>query len=111
MPELSTLLRQRLRATEDRNPQHPDPDTLNAYMEELLSSGERDQVLQHLSICSQCREVISLALPEVMPTVSAEVQTPGSTVTGISPLRRWFTSPPVSWFGFLGDAGKGRAVD
>jgi hypothetical protein len=101
MPELSTLLRQRLRATEDRKSQHPDPDTLNAYMEELLSSGERDQVLQHLSVCSQCREVISLALPETISTVSAEVQAPGSTVTGISPLRRWFTSPAFGLAGSL----------
>lgn len=44
---------------------HPDPDLLTAFVEQALSQPERQQVLQHLSGCSDCREVVSLALPEM----------------------------------------------
>jgi len=44
---------------------HPDPDLLTAFAEKLLSERERAQILQHLGQCSDCREVVSLALPEI----------------------------------------------
>lgn len=97
MPELSTLLRQRLRATEDRTLQHPDADTLNAYVEELLPSPERERTLQHLSRCSECREVVALIIPETaiaseapqaqVSSAAAAIATPKST------WRDWFRSP------------------
>ena len=40
MPELNTILRDRLGAMEDPK-DHPDPDTLTAYVEELLPATER----------------------------------------------------------------------
>ena len=100
MPELSTLLRQRLRATEDRDPQHPDPDTLNAYIEELLPASERQGVLQHLSMCGECREVVSLAMPETAAAAGA-AQGSGVPATSESPRRRWFTSPAFGLAGSL----------
>lgn len=44
---------------------HPDPDLLTAFVEQALSQPERQQVLQHLSLCTDCREVVALSLPEV----------------------------------------------
>jgi len=99
MPELSTLLRLRLGATEDRNPQHPDPDTLNAYMEQLLPSVERANVLRHLSMCGQCREVIALATLETIPGESNQVQAPAAATARGFGIKRWFTSPA---FGLAG---------
>lgn len=98
MPEFSTLLRQRLRATEDRTLQHPDPDTLNAYVEELLPTQEREQVLQHISHCSPCREIVALATPESDLTSDALATAPLS-VAGATPRKRWFLSPA---FGLAG---------
>lgn len=103
MPELSTLLRQRLRATEDRTLQHPDPDTLNAYVEELLPARERERTLQHLSLCSECRDVVNLTMPETAivaeppqaeaPAAAAVIARPRNT------WRDWFRSPA---FGLAG---------
>src|SRR6185312_13181078 len=98
MPEFSTLVRQRLRATEDRTLQHPDPDTLNAYVEELLPTHEREQVLQHISRCSPCREIVALATPENDLTADALATAP-LAVAGATPRKRWFLSPA---FGLAG---------
>lgn len=63
MSELSNTLRQRLAAREDPRV-HPDPDSLTAYLEQLLPPPERDQMVEHLAVCRQCREVVALSLPE-----------------------------------------------
>ena len=97
MPELSTLLRQRLRATEERSLQHPDPDTLNAYVEEVLPTQERDRVLEHISRCSPCREIVALATPDAV--LAAEEQTAALVAVAATPRRRWFLSPA---FGLAG---------
>lgn len=103
MPELSTLLRQRLRATEDRTLQHPDPDTLNAYMEELLPAPERERTLQHLSRCTECREVVALAMTEtVIAAESPQPEAPFAAAVIAKPRSRWkewFRSPA---FGLAG---------
>ncbi len=96
MPELSTLLRQRLRATEDRTLQHPDPDTLNAYVEELLPADEREQVVEHISRCSPCREIVALTTPDAV--LAAEAQATVSAAAA-APRKRWFLSPA---FGLAG---------
>lgn len=103
MPELSTLLRQRLRATEDRTLQHPDPDTLNAYVEELLPSPERERTLQHLSRCSECREVVALTMTETaIAAESPQAEVPIAVAVIAIPRSRWkdwFRSPA---FGLAG---------
>lgn len=103
MPELSTLLRQRLRATEDRALQHPDPDTLNAYVEELLPSPERERTLQHISRCSECRQVLALIMPET--AIAAESAQQERTIAAAviaqpaKAWKTWFRSPA---FGLAG---------
>ena len=42
---------------------HPDPDQLNALMENALGKMEQTRVLEHLSTCVACLEVVYLALP------------------------------------------------
>lgn len=96
MPELSTLLRQRLRAAEDRASQHPDPDVLTAYVEELLPVPERDGVLKHLSRCSECREIVALTMPDGAAAPESQVE---AAPVVAAPARRWFLSPV---FGFAG---------
>ncbi|HEX4489441.1 MAG TPA: YCF48-related protein [Terriglobales bacterium] len=44
--------------------EHPDANLLSAFSEGALFVRERGEVLQHLSVCSTCREIASLALPE-----------------------------------------------
>ena len=42
---------------------HPDADLLTAFAEQSLPEPERVRVMDHLARCSDCREVLALALP------------------------------------------------
>ncbi len=42
---------------------HPDAEVLSAFAENALPASERETVLQHLSTCSDCRDIIFLAAP------------------------------------------------
>src|ERR1022692_4637952 len=55
---------------------HPDADLLTAFAEHSLAARERDQVLEHLARCGDCREVVALALP---PTEAVAPATSPST--------------------------------
>jgi hypothetical protein len=40
---------------------HPDADVLTAFTEDALPEREREQLIAHLAVCAECREVLSLA--------------------------------------------------
>lgn len=63
MTELPKIVRERLQAAGGGGP-HPDADLLAAFAEHSLAGRERESVLQHLAVCSGCREVVALAQPE-----------------------------------------------
>src|SRR5690242_11170178 len=92
MPEFSSLLRQRLGAA-SVPPVHPDADTLAAYAEDLLSAPERSQVIQHLSLCSDCRDVVALVLPEGVPAQQSQPAVAAATLVPAAPRRNWFRMP------------------
>lgn len=48
--------------------EHPDADLLAAFSEHTLTAHEREQVVSHLAVCTNCREIVSLTtLPLVQP--------------------------------------------
>jgi carboxypeptidase family protein/putative zinc finger protein len=47
--------------------QHPDPDSLNSFIEGVLPEHERLQCLAHLADCPACREVVYLAQEPLAP--------------------------------------------
>ncbi|MGC2196974.1 MAG: YCF48-related protein [Terriglobales bacterium] len=61
MNELPKIVRARLNAAPAGD--HPDPDQLTAFAEQALSDRERSTVLAHLSRCTDCRDVLALAVP------------------------------------------------
>jgi Carboxypeptidase regulatory-like domain/Putative zinc-finger len=65
---------------------HPDPDSLNAFLEGVLPEHERLQCLAHLAECSRCREIVFLA-QEPPPAPAA----PQPTTT----WKRWFAPIPL----------------
>lgn len=72
MDPLKKLVADRLK-TQVAGP-HPDAEVLSAFAENALPANERETVLQHLSACSDCRDIIFLAAPfatESQPVVSA----------------------------------------
>jgi hypothetical protein len=84
MERLPKIVQQRLQATAPPGV-HPDPDLLTAFAEKSLTERERVQVLQHLGQCADCRQVVALAMPEVV----APSPIPAPT--------RWFSWSVLRW--------------
>ena len=85
MEHLPKIVRQRLQATAKAE-LHPDPDLLTAFVEKSLHERERAGVLQHLGQCADCRNVVSLAMPDL------------ETTPRTSPARSpWLTWPVLRW--------------
>lgn len=83
MENIPKLARERLKATPPGI--HPDIDLLAAFAEHSLKGRERSQLLEHLAICDDCREMVSLA------------QAPSQAVA-LSPQKvRWFSLPLLRW--------------
>jgi hypothetical protein len=65
---------------------HPDPDSLNAFVEGALPEHERLQCMAHLAECARCREVVFLAQePAAAP----------ATLQVVPIRKRWFAPPPL----------------
>jgi hypothetical protein len=88
MRNVPNIVRKRMKAATSAA-EHPDADVLTAFAERSLPALERDNVLDHLSRCADCREVLALALP-----ASEEIQ------TVLKPSPSWFTWPSLRW-GFV----------
>jgi hypothetical protein len=63
MEALPKIVRQRLRP-EARPGVHPHADLLTAFAEKMLTERERTRVVEHLSRCEDCREVVFLSAPQ-----------------------------------------------
>ncbi len=86
MEQLPKVAQQRLRTAANAGV-HPDPDLLTAFREMSLKERERAQVLQHLAQCADCREAVSLAMPE------AGIMAPSRIQGGA----HWLTWPVLRW--------------
>jgi hypothetical protein len=63
MDRMTKLVAGRLKVQTPTGP-HPEPELLSAFAENAISEAERGPLLQHLGACSDCREILYLALPE-----------------------------------------------
>jgi hypothetical protein len=103
MAEVPKILYGRMRAAEaalkgSGDPAHPASDLLAAFVEQALSAQEREGVLDHLSFCENCREVVALSLPP------REIATERALVRDLpvrpQPAKSWltaFTGPTLRW--------------
>jgi hypothetical protein len=67
---------------------HPDPNLLGALVEKSLAQGERLRVLEHLSRCASCREIVSLTADQ--PGIAGAVS--------LAPARAgWLSWPVLRW--------------
>jgi hypothetical protein len=87
MAQIPKIVSQRLQAMAELR-DHPDPNLLTAFVERSLKSGDRVRVLEHLSACSNCREVVSLwaMQPETSSVVSLAPSASG-----------WLSWPALRW--------------
>ncbi len=76
---------------------HPDANLLTAFAEQALSAAERDDVLEHLALCGDCREAIALALPAA-DIVATPIAAAGEAVRAAKITtkaeRSWLTAFP-----------------
>lgn len=63
---------------------HPDADLLTAFLEQKVTRSEREQVFAHLSQCSACREIVTLAAPDTITASAAP-----ATASGPRTWLRW----------------------
>jgi hypothetical protein len=86
MQNVPNIVRERLQAAVPPA-NHPEADVLTAFAERSLSDRERAGVVEHLAHCTDCRDIVALALP-----ATEELATPVRTAPG-----RWFTWPALRW--------------
>jgi len=86
MEKVPQIVRHRLKAGSPAI-EHPDADVLTAFSERSLSQVERAGVIDHLSRCGECRDVVALALPYSEPMQEA----PRVSAAG------WLTWPVLRW--------------
>jgi hypothetical protein len=98
MTDVPKIVHHRLRAaTPERG--HPEADLLTAFAEQALSATERGNVLQHLALCEDCRDVVALALPAMDVTVTP-VESESKAVRAPLPDKtrsNWLTWANVHW--------------
>ncbi len=70
MEEVPKIVRERLRKTA-KVESHPDANLLAGFAEKSLTPREQAQVLEHLAVCAECREVVAVAAPEMEVMVAA----------------------------------------
>jgi len=67
---------------------HPDPNLLGSFVEKSLPQGEQLRVLEHLSRCASCREIVSLTATQ--PGIAGAVS--------VAPARAdWLSWPVLRW--------------
>ena len=67
---------------------HPDSDVLTAFAEGSLLARERESILEHLAICTRCREELSIAT-DASPELEAEVRPLPLSLPTRPPIRSW----------------------
>jgi Photosynthesis system II assembly factor YCF48 len=91
MAELPKIVSERLRDQAVAG-EHPDANLLSSFAEQGLTEQERAPVLDHLSRCAQCREIVALSTPEA----EQEVQVAVAHTSAVA-QRSWWRSPIAHW--------------
>lgn len=69
---------------------HPDAESLNAFVEQVLPEREREEILVHLGVCGRCRQVVYLAQEAALDLEAA----PAAAAPAVRSQAR-----KTSWFG------------
>ncbi|HXM23648.1 MAG TPA: YCF48-related protein [Terriglobales bacterium] len=87
MAEIPKIVGQRLQAIAKCG-DHPDPNLLTAFVERSLGKRERVQVVEHLSQCTSCREIVPLSATQ--PSIADAVSVVPASAGWLSwPVLRW----------------------
>jgi len=99
MTEVPKIVYDRLQGLQRTAQAHPDADALAGFAERALSPDERDRILEHLALCGDCREAVTLALPAgaVSAPIGIETETDQSLVVPAKARNGWMMSPGLRW--------------
>jgi len=114
MTEVPKIVYDRLRAALPEQA-HPDADLLTAFAEQALSGAEREGVLQHLALCEDCRDVVTLSLPaaDTTPPQTADengVRTTVPQAESRAPRKLSLAWPTLRWAALAAGAVAAAAV-
>jgi len=98
MAEVPKIVRERL--SYQAVGKHPDANLLSAFAEHGLTNREREQVLDHLSHCADCRQIVALTTSGV--TEERPVGAAARAPAGAKPS--WWRSPILHWGAFTAAA-------
>ena len=98
MAELPKIVRER--RSYQAVGEHPDANLLSAFAEHGLTNREREQVLDHLSHCADCRQIVALTTSGV--TEERPVGAAARAPAGAKPS--WWRSPLLHWGTFTAAA-------
>jgi photosynthesis system II assembly factor YCF48-like protein len=87
LEQLPNIVRERLEKT-PVPATHPDPDLLAAFSEQVLQGSERTQILEHLAMCADCRQIVALAPSHAEPAMAAAARPRKSG---------WLSLPALRW--------------
>jgi len=98
MAEVPKIVRERL--SHQVAGEHPDANLISAFAEQALTERERTQVLDHLSRCADCRQIVALTAPEVIEErpAAAAARAPAGAKSS------WWRSPILHWGAFTAAA-------
>ncbi len=70
-----------------------------AFAERALSSDEREGILEHLALCGDCRDVVTLGLPADAVSASIEIETGTDQPVAIPAKAKngWLIWPGLRW--------------
>src|SRR5260370_12437755 len=92
MQNVPKIVRQRLKAATPAI-NHPDADVLTAFAECSLPELERAVVLEHMARCSDCRDIVALALPAMEPVETGVGRYPSPSTS--PSIGGWLTLPAL----------------
>lgn len=97
MHDVPQFVLKRLQEKQPAADSHPDADLLTAFAEQSLAGDERARVMEHLTRCGDCRDVVAIALP------ATEIETEGARKIVALPVSvgtagiGWLRWPTLGW--------------
>ena len=101
MQDVPQFVLKRLQEKQPAAGSHPDADLLTAFAEQSLAGDERASVMEHLSRCGHCRDVVAIALPateiEIVREAERERESLALPISVSTAGIGWLRWPPLGW--------------
>jgi hypothetical protein len=99
MQDVPQFVLKRLQEKQPAADSHPDADLLTAFAEQSLAGDERARVMEHLTRCGDCRDVVAIALPatEIEIETERERKIVALPISVSSARIGWLRWPTLRW--------------